>query len=302
MGASRDPHVVVIGAGGQLGRELCQQLGERARGVDVDTFDLTDPAIVASRLERWRPRAVVNCAAYTQVDRAESEPQAARAVNAEGVGHLVEVCRRLDCPLAQVSTDYVFAGSAPRGRPWREDDPPSPLGVYAATKYEGEQFAAAAPKHWIIRTCGLYARPSDRAARNFVRTMLRLAAEGRDLGVVADQHCTPTYVPHLARAIVFLLGGADRPAAPWGLYHVTNTGETTWYEFAVALLRLAGFDAPVRRLTTAEYGAPAPRPAYSVLDTSKYHGLGGPAMPHWKAALEEFFAEAPPEVGRCAGT
>jgi dTDP-4-dehydrorhamnose reductase len=126
---------------------------------------------------------------------------------------------------------------------------------------------------------------------NFVRTMLRLGQSRPELRVVADQRCTPTYVPHLARAIAFLLGAATGRAAPWGTYHVTNTGQATWCEFAAEIFRQAGKRVAIHPITTAEYGAPAARPSYSVLDTTAYHRLGGPPMPDWKAALAEYFAE-----------
>jgi len=301
--------LAITGANGQLGGELCRLLGPRAVPLDIDTLDLTDGAAVARRMAALRPEAIVHCAAYTAVDRAEAEPERCRAVNAGAVENLVRACESLACPLLFVSTDYVFGGAAAPGRPWREEDPPAPQGVYARTKLEGERIAAQWPKHWIIRTCGLYARPSDVRASNFVRTMLRLGASQSEVRVVADQHCTPTYVPHLARAILFFLGATARnypecrstktglplseaqSAAPWGTYHVTNTGETTWRDFAAEIFRLAGMDVAVRPITTEEYGAAAPRPAFSVLDTSAYHRLGGPAMPDWRAALAEYFAE-----------
>jgi dTDP-4-dehydrorhamnose reductase len=302
--------IVVTGADGQLGSELCWQLGANAIPLDIDTLDLTDGRAVAERLLALKPAAVINCAAYTQVDKAESEPEKCRAVNAGAVEHLVRACGLLDRPLVQISTDYVFGAAPAEPRPWREEDPPSPQGVYARTKLEGEQIAAQCPKHLIVRTCGLYARRCDQRATNFVKTMLRLGGQKSELGVVGDQCCTPTYVPHLGRAILFLLrcgkgGKGDSPhlcqgsgqrgtvpfSAPWGTYHVTNTGQATWCEFAAEIFRLAGMKVAIRPITTAEYGAAAARPSYSVLDTSVYHSLGGPAMPDWKAALAEYFAE-----------
>jgi dTDP-4-dehydrorhamnose reductase len=282
--------IVVTGAYGQLGGELCRQLGDKAVGIDIDTLDLTDGKAVVEKMLRLGPDAIINCAAYTQVDEAETEPEKCQAVNATAVEHLALACAKLDCPLVQISTDYVFGQSPEDPRPWREDDRPSPQGVYARTKLAGEQAAIAYPKHLIVRTCGLYARPSGQRAANFVRTMLRLGAARQELRVVADQHCTPTYVPHLARAILFLLGQDGSPA-PWGIYHVTNTGETTWQQFAMEIFRLAKMPVVVQPITTAEYGAPAPRPSYSVLDTSAYHRLGGPPMPNWKAALAEYSSE-----------
>jgi dTDP-4-dehydrorhamnose reductase len=188
--------------------------------------------------------------------------------------------------LVEISTDYVFGRDAARMTPYRETDEPGPQGVYGQTKLEAERVTAEWPKHLIVRTCGLYGRLGQRSAGNFVETMLRLAAAGRPLRVVADQHCAPTYVSHLARAIRFLAA-----TVAFGTYHVVNRGQTTWCEFARELFRQAGLDVPVEPITTAQYGALAPRPAYSILDTAKYHGLAGcPAMPAWQDALAEYLA------------
>jgi dTDP-4-dehydrorhamnose reductase len=302
--------IAVTGAYGQLGGELCRQLGPAAIPLDIDTLDLTDGPATVARMTALKPEAVINCAAYTLVDKAESEPEKCRAVNAAAVEHLVRACGELNCPLVQISTDYVFGAVPSSPRPWREDDPCRAQGVYAKTKLDGELAAAKLQKHLIVRTCGLYARPSDPRAANFVKTMLRLGAARPELRIVDDQHCTPTFVPHLARAILFLLGlngkrsdkgvcpifagtkiGTVPKPAPWGTYHVTNTGEATWREFAAEIFRLAGMQVDIHPITTAEYGAPAARPSYSVLDTAAYHRLGGPPMPDWKAALEEYFVE-----------
>jgi dTDP-4-dehydrorhamnose reductase len=259
--------------------------------LDIDTCDLTDREAVRKTLRRLQPDVVINCAAYTRVDRAQREPELCRAVNTTAIVHLAEACGELDCPLVQISTDYVFGGGPAPGRPYREDDPPAPQGVYARTKLEGERAAARHGKHLIVRTCGLYARPSDRRAENFAKTMLRLGRCGPTVRVVGDQHCTPSYVPHVARAVLFLAGVPGLRPAPWGVYHVTNGGAATWCEFAAEIFRLARMDVRLQSITTAEYAAPAPRPAYSVLDTTAYHRLGGPAMPDWKTALAEYFAE-----------
>jgi dTDP-4-dehydrorhamnose reductase len=283
--------ILVTGAAGQLGAEICRLLPVEAHGIDVDTLDLTNRAAVLEYVCLRAPQAVVHCAAYTQVDQAETDAERCRAVNVTAVESLVEACRELDCPLVQVSTDYLFAGSPGIGRPWREDDRPIPAGVYATTKFEGELAAAAWSKHIIVRTCGLYARPSNPTARNFVKTILRLARSKPKLQVVDDQYCTPSYVPHVARAIAFLLGTNGQAPAPWGIYHVTNRGATTWCGFAREIVRLAGLDVPVEPITSADWPSPAPRPAYSVLDTAAYHRLGGPVMPDWKEALGEYFVE-----------
>lgn len=283
--------IAVTGAYGQLGGELCRLLDSDAIPLDIDTLDVTDGPAVGKALRHLRPDAVINCAAYTQVDQAESLEEACRAVNATAVEHLAGACADLDCPLVQISTDYVFGGEPGRTTPYRENEPPSPQGVYARTKLEGERAAARHAKHLIVRTCGLYARPTDRRAKHFVGTMLRLGSAGTELRVVCDQRCTPSYVPHVARAVLFLAGVTGPEPAPWGIYHVTNRGATTWYEFAEEIFRQAGMDVSLRPIGSAEYSAAAPRPAYSVLDTAAYDRLGGPAMPDWKAALAEYIAE-----------
>jgi dTDP-4-dehydrorhamnose reductase len=282
--------IVVTGCQGQLGTELCRQLGPEAVGLDLPEFDLTRPDAVRSQLAAIRPTAVINTAAYTLVDRAEQESEVCRAVNATGVGYLADVCRELDATLLQVSTDYVFGGDTQRSRPFGEDDEPAPQGVYARMKLAGEHQACRWTKHFIVRTCGLYGRPGPRSVGNFVATILRLGREraktppARPLTVVSDQRCTPSYVPHVARAIRFLL-----ETDAYGIYHVVNAGETTWYEMAIEILRQAKLDVPVEPITSAHWGALAPRPAYSVLDTHKYLALAGrPEMPTWQAALGEY--------------
>jgi dTDP-4-dehydrorhamnose reductase len=278
---------VVTGCEGQLGSELCRLFGGECTGLDLPGFDLTDREGVLRTIAELRPRAAINTAAYTQVDRAEDEAERCRAVNVRGVAHLVEACRRFDCVLVQLSTDYVFGGPPTRREPYRETDEPNPQGVYAQTKLEGERHAARWERHFIVRTCGLYGRLGPRSAGNFVETMLRLAARGGRLRVVADQRCTPSYVPHVARAIRFLL-----QTEAYGLYHVVNTGATTWHDFAAEIFRQSGLDVELEPITTSDYGARAPRPAQSVLDTAKYHALAGaPPMPGWQEALAEYLAE-----------
>ncbi len=278
--------IAVTGAQGQLGSELCRQIGADAVPLDLPTFDLTDRRGVLRHLESLHPGVIVNTAAYTQVDRAESEVERCRAVNVAGVAHLVEACRRLNSTLVQVSTDYVFGADAARATPYREDDPPGPLAIYAQTKLEGERYARAVPRHFIVRSCGLYGRLGPRAAGNFVETMLRLGRERGRLRVVADQTCTPTYVAHLARAIRFLLS-----TRAFGTYHVVNQGQTTWYDFAAEIFGIAEIPVELEPITSADWKAPARRPAYSVLDSSKYEALPGrPAMPPWQEALAEYLA------------
>lgn len=282
--------IAVTGSGGQLGSELCRRLGSRAVALDLPEFDLTDEDRTLQILTSLCPRAVINTAAYTQVDRAEDQAELCWQINSAGVSHIAAACRELDVPLVQISTDYVFGGAPYLGRAYREDDEPNPRGVYAQSKLGGEHEAAACAKHIIVRTCGLYGQQGPKTpAGNFVDTMLRLTRQGKPLRVVADQHCTPSYVPHVARAILFLLESDH-----FGLFNVVNGGATTWHDFAAEIFRQSQLDVSLEPITTAQYAAKAPRPSYSVLDTSKFHALGGPAMPAWQDALSEYLAARRP--------
>ena len=209
------------------------------------------------------PDVVLHTAAWTDVDGAEDDPQGAAAVNVGGTKHVAE----LGASLVYYSTDYVFDGH--KREPYVESDSPNPQSAYARSKAHGE--AAAGDRAWIVRTSGLFAPWGT----NFVRTMLRLAEERDEVAVVDDQRTSPTYAPHLAavtREIVEL---------PFGVYHVAAGGECSWAEFAVAVFEESGLDCRVRRITTAELGRPAPRPAYSVLRSEK----DSPRLPHWRDGL-----------------
>ena len=277
--------IAVVGCRGQLGRELCRQFGSQAVGLGHAELDITDPAAVARVLRQHAPDVVINTAGYTAVDRAEQEPEACFAVNSTAATHLAEACNGLNCTLVQISSDYVFGAAAERPRPYREADAVCPLGVYAHSKLAGEKAAAGATRHFIVRTCGLYGVLSTAAQSNFVDTMLRLGRERPKLRVVNDQWCTPSYVGHIAQAVRYLIGTTD-----FGLYHVVNRGQTTWHAFACEIFRQAGMTVEVQSIATAEYGAAAPRPSYSVLDTAKYESLGGPPLPEWQEALAEYLA------------
>lgn len=275
--------IAVVGAEGQLGSCLVREFAGRAVALDLPGFDLTDRRLVVDRLTELRPEVVVNAAAYTAVDRAQSKPKVAQAVNVDGVAHLVEACRRLGATLVEMSTDYVFGDDAARATPYRETDPPSPLGVYGQTKLEAEHVAAAWEKHLIVRTSGLYGPSAPRGGGNFVATMLRLAASGNKIEVVDDQHCSTSYAPHVARAIAWLVRRQAR-----GIYHVANRGAATWYEFAVELFRLAGRPVELVPIRLDEYPAAARRPRYSVLDTGRYDAMpGAEPLPTWRDALAE---------------
>jgi dTDP-4-dehydrorhamnose reductase len=249
--------VVITGAGGQLGHALADVFPE-ARALMRADWDVTVPAPPDLAAE-----LVLHAAAWTDVDGAEEDPQSAAAVNVGGVQHVAE----LGAPLVVWSTDYVFDGT--KRTPYLESDPPGPLGVYGRTKLHGE--AAAGERAWIVRSSWLFGWTS----KNFVRTMLRLGAERDEVAVVADQRGSPTYVGHLAEATKQVL------ELPYGVYHVAAAGECSWADFAEAIFEEAGLATRVRRITSAEFGARAPRPAYSVLRSER----GAPELPPWREGL-----------------
>ena len=274
--------VIVTGADGQLGSELCRQLGSRALGLTRNDCDLSDPAQTQRMLNEYRPQIVINSAAYTAVDRAEAEIALCHSINADAVLVLANACRNVDATLVQVSTDYVFGGDQERSLPYCEEDEPSPLSVYGRSKLAGEQYAAEAGKYFVVRTCGLYGRRVKPTQSNFVDTMLRLSGERDLLRVVADQHCTPSYCAHVAKAILQLM-----ETNVFGLYHLVNAGATTWYELATEIFRIAGIDVCVEPIASDEYKTVAKRPNYSVLCTNKLSALGI-RLPTWKEALKEY--------------
>lgn len=278
--------IAIIGANGQLGTELCRQFGEAAVGLARPEFDLTNAGAAGDRLTSLRPEVIINAAAYTAVDRAEDEPARCQQVNTDAVRMLADVACRLNCLLVQISTDYVFEQRQATTPHSETDVPPPPEGVYARTKLAGERAAAAWDKHLIIRTCGLYSAAASGPVRgrNFADTMLSLGRERERLTVVNDQFCSPTYVPHLTRAIRWLIESGGR-----GIFHVTNSGETTWCQFARELFRIAAMPVLVEPITTAQYAARAPRPSYSVLDTSRFNRITGREMPSWRQGLAEYW-------------
>ncbi len=276
---------VVFGAAGQLGSDLCSKLPGQAIPLTRAELDLTDAAAISRVLGPLRPDVVVNCAAYNFVDRAEEEPEQAFAVNALVPRRLAEVCRELGSILVHFSTDYVFGLDANRQSPYAESDAPGPLSVHGTSKLAGECFVRAiAPRHLVIRTCGLYGRRgSGGKGTNFVETMLRLAEQGKPLRVVTDQICTPSYAVDVADAVVQLLG-----TNPHGLYHLTNAGQCSWYEFAETIFALSGVRADLRPITSAEYGSRARRPHYSALRSE--HPTT-PSLRPWREALAAYLDE-----------
>ncbi|MFC5743998.1 dTDP-4-dehydrorhamnose reductase [Actinomadura rugatobispora] len=268
---------LITGAGGMLGTDLAARLGGDAVALTRAGLDLCDPAAVRAALRRHRPATVVNCAAWTAVDAAETDEGAALAVNGTAVGTLAAACAEAGATLVQISTDYVFDG---RGdRPYPEDAPTSPVNAYGRTKLAGERAAAGAGGPcFIVRTAWLYGAHGP----NFVRTMTRLAAERDTVSVVDDQIGQPTWTGDLADRIIALAGSG----APPGVYHGTAAGRTTWYGLAREIFTLLGLDPDrVRPVTSAEFTRPAPRPAYSVLGHDRWAEAGLKPMRDWRDAL-----------------
>jgi dTDP-4-dehydrorhamnose reductase len=290
--------ILVAGAQGQLARALLEEARARDNLTIValgrPRLDIADEASIARAIDNERPDVVVNAAAYTAVDKAESDSGAAFAVNCDGAGALAAAAEAQGCPIIHISTDYVFDGT--KAGAYFETDPTNPTNVYGRSKLAGEAAAAVAnARHVILRTSWLYAPQGH----NFLITMLRLARERPELRVVADQRGNPTYAPHLARAILAicerLVAGAQR-AQPWGIYHATSAGETTWAGFAAAIVeagaaRLGVPRVPVIPITTREYPTPARRPANSCLDCSKLQRVLGLELPTWQQGVEECIAE-----------
>lgn len=277
--------LLVFGLGGQLSTELQMQAPE-ARFLGQDQADLTDPAACASLLRQIAPAAVINAAAHTAVDRAESEPENAHLINATAPAAMARAAADLGIPFLHVSTDYVFDGSGER--PWRETDATGPLGVYGASKLAGEQGVAAAGGQWaVLRTSWVFSAHGA----NFVRTMLRLGAEREELRVVADQHGGPTPARAIARACLTMIRAMQADPGRGGLYHFAGAPDTTWADFARAIMAQAGLACRITDIPSSDYPTPARRPANSRLDCSAIARDFGIARPDWRAALAETIME-----------
>jgi dTDP-4-dehydrorhamnose reductase len=274
--------IYIIGAKGMLGRALRESLdgkGQRYVALDLPDIDITDPASLAKTFANEQPSVVLNCAAYTAVDAAESEEALATRINGDGVRNLAQACKQHGALLVHYSTDYVFSGDA--ATPYRVDQALEPLGAYGRSKAAGEiAMREVGGDTLILRTSWLYAP----WAPNFVRTIHKASKEKPLLKVVNDQRGRPTSAEHLARITLLLVEKRAR-----GILHVTDGGECTWFEFAREIVRLAGSACTVEPCTTAEFPRPAKRPAYSVLDLAPTEALVG-AMPSWQDNLKDVAA------------
>lgn len=287
---SNKTKILVAGANGQLGREL-HQLAAHHTGFEFTFLSRADmpihhPELVRHFVHSLKPGYFINCAAYTAVDRAESEPDKAYIVNGEAPGMLAGICREHDCRFIHISTDYVFSGTGTV--PYSETDATGPASVYGASKLMGEERALEQdPRSIIIRTSWVYSQ----YGANFVKTMLRLMSEKEEIRVVNDQQGSPTWAAGLAGAILQMAALIEQGNSEIkGIYHYCDAGITNWFAFATAIKEIAGLNCRIVPIPTSEYPTPAKRPLWSVLKTEKIAGLGIPVRP-WKTQLEQCMAQ-----------
>ncbi|UOY91308.1 dTDP-4-dehydrorhamnose reductase [Ectobacillus sp. JY-23] len=277
--------VVVTGAKGQLGQDVVEQLQQgdyTIYALDRESLDITDEQAVQTYMDEVKPDVILHCAAYTNVDQAESDQENAYRVNALGAKYLAKAAQRHNAKILYVSTDYVFNGTATA--PYEVDEPTAPLGVYGETKLAGENFVQQiTDKHFIVRTAWVFGTKGN----NFVKTMIRLGKERGEIGVVHDQVGSPTYTVDLARFMIELM-----QSEAYGIYHATNEGVCSWYEFAQEIFRQAGMDVKVSPLTTEQFPRPAQRPKYSVLSKKRITSEGFTPFREWQQALAAYLEEA----------
>ena len=294
--------ILLTGATGQVGQELQRTLAPLGEviGVSSQTMDLAQAASIRQAISQANPDIIVNAAAYTAVDKAETETELAKSINAIAPLVMAEEAQRLGATLFHISTDYVFDGH--KNTPYTEEDATNPLSVYGQTKLDGEQgIQKTCDRYIILRTAWVY---GTYGKSNFVKTMLRLFAEREEVRVVADQVGTPTWAGDIASAITTLLsqlpdgeGASEGVSTPTGIYHFTNSGVASWYDFALAIFEEAkalGFPLTLQRIvpiTTPEYPTPARRPAYSVLAGQKISAALGNHPPHWRQSLRQMLEE-----------
>ena len=285
---SNKPTILVTGANGQMGNEI-QILVPRFHAYDFlfvtkEELSIADSDAMAKYFSKHVIDYCINCAAYTAVDKAESDSANAFLINADAVSTLATICKKNNTQLIHISTDYVFDGTA--SQPYKETDNTNPVSVYGKSKLQGEELAMQnAPSTIIIRTAWLYS--SFKA--NFVKTMLRLMKEKESINVVSDQFGCPTYAADLAVAIMQIIASNQSNNNP-GIYHYSNAGVTNWYEFALAIKKLTGSSCIVHPISTAQYPTAAKRPAYSVLDTAKIKETFKLDIPNWETSLQKCLA------------
>lgn len=288
---AKKPMILVTGANGQLGKELKQIASSFSHPIAIgyefvflsrEDLPIHHFEMVRHYFKTYQPDYLINCAAYTAVDRAEQEKELAFQVNGEAVGVLAAVCKENNCQFIHISTDYVFDGTATT--PYKEIFPPHPISVYGASKLEGEKQAQQLnPDSIIIRTSWVYSE----FGKNFVRTMLKLMQEKETINVVNDQLGSPTYAGDLAETILQIIANCQSSIVNWlpGIYNFSNKGIISWYDFAVAIKELIGSDCKINPIPTSQYPTAAKRPTYSVLDSSKIQEVFGIQLKNWRESL-----------------
>ena len=276
--------ILVTGANGQVGWELLRPENRDPEwviiGLTRDDLDLTNPEKIDEIFEKYQPDVFVNPAAYTAVDKAESEQELAMQINAHAPKIFAQACKKRGIPMIQISTDYVFDGT--KDGAYVESDPIAPLGAYGVSKEAGEAaIRNVLDQHVILRTAWVYGRHGN----NFVKTMLRLGSERDTLGIVSDQHGCPTSAKDIAEAVIEICRAIFENRAEWGTYHFCGTGATTWYEFACQIFKNANLNLTVNAIKTEDYPTPAARPKNSVLDCEKTYKSFGIASPSWQTSL-----------------
>ena len=279
------PLILVTGKNGQLGWEISQLAAQHLQFnfifVDVDELDLSNPESIPSFFKKYQPNYFIHCAAFTAVDKAETEKNLAYKINAESVGAIAKECAKINCPLIFISTDYVFNGNGTA--PYKTNHPAEPLNYYGYTKHIGEKLATENfTKILVIRTAWVYSTHGH----NFVKTMLRLMNEKNEIKVVNDQIGSPTYAADLAKAILQIVLQWNNGNEKYGTYHFTNSGIISWYDFATEIKSLSGLNCSVLPVSSSEYPTPAKRPSYSVMDTHNIVDDFGIELKDWKESLK----------------
>ena len=280
-------NILVFGGVGQLG-QCIQKVAEQKQisgliYLDEKVGNILDLDLLRSLFQQYKPSYIINCAAYTAVDKAEDEVEIARKVNKDGAANLAVLSAEFDATLIHISTDFVFEGS--QTGLLTEEDTANPVGIYGLTKLEGEiAIQEATEKYFTLRTSWLYSE----FANNFVKTMIRLGKERSELGVIVDQVGSPTYAVDLAKVIIHII---ESKSEAYGLYHFSNEGVTSWYDFATAIFELAGLSVKVKALKTSEYPTKAKRPFYSVMDKTKIKQSLGIEISYWRDSLKICLAE-----------
>jgi dTDP-4-dehydrorhamnose reductase len=280
-------NTVVFGASGQLGQCLKFISSQRSVGGIIfppeEQSNILDVEALEKVFIEYKPAYCINCAAYTAVDKAEDDVDMARKINRDGAENLAILCEKYNATLIHVSTDFIFAGNVPQ--PLLEDDPAEPINIYGLTKLEGEQAIIALTKHfYILRTSWLYSEYGN----NFVKTMMRLGSEKDELKIISDQVGTPTYAIDLANCIITIIENDNHA---YGIYHYSNEGVTSWYDFAMGIFDIAKINVKVLPVRTSEYVTRAVRPTFSVMDKSKIKATFNIEIPYWRESLERCIAK-----------